>query len=194
MNILCLDIGTKTGWAVADASAPFLPAANLGDETAAKRALRHYDFGVWNGSTVGGPSRGTFYIKFADWLSQQIRAYEVGLLAIEASVEGWLNMAAPDRETGRRKTNPDTIRKLLGITEFCHAAAALHDIPIKEVNTSGMQKHAVGTGRDSDKKLRKARTSALGLKVDDNTGDAIFALSFVLYERAAARQAQAVGG
>jgi hypothetical protein len=180
VNILCLDIGTKTGWAVADASAPFLPAATLGDETAAKVALRQYDYGMWNGSKGSGVGRGPFYLRFTRWLDQQIDAYEPILLAYEANPAAIASVRSQEASL-----------KLFGMVAMVEAAAALRRLPSKMVNTAGMQKHAVGTGRDSGKVLRKARAKALGLEVDDNTIDAIFSLSFVLYERATAARAAA---
>ncbi len=82
--ILCLDIGTKCGWAVAASDAPYLPPPSplFGNEAAAIDALRHYDYGLWNGT---GPERGRFYLRFTKWLTGQIKDFDVELLAFEAN-------------------------------------------------------------------------------------------------------------
>ncbi|MEQ8395011.1 hypothetical protein [Thalassobaculum sp.] len=188
-NILALDIGTTCGWAAADEHAPPLPAPSplLGGEAAAKEALRHYHHGVW---TIEG-IRGAYYLRFSDWLTHKVDTFEPQVLAIEASVEGWLNMASAKKDQfGKRTrtTNPDTIRKLLGILAICETVAAMRGVPITEVNTSRMQMLAVGTGRDSNKAKRKERGRALGLRCCDNELDGIFTLSCVLHDRQAARR------
>lgn len=204
MNLLMLDIGTKCGWAVADEDAPPLPMPPKGayahepdeppvpfDEAPTLRALRHYQHGTW---TDPSSYRGRYLHQFGLWLTRRIEIFEPRVLAIEVSVVGLLNMAQPkEDEQGnwRRKTNPDTIRKLLGILAIAEAVAAAQGVDLKEVNPSGMIKLAVGTGRDSGKVARKRRGRALGLPGDDNRLDAIYGLSWVLHDRQSARRAAA---
>jgi hypothetical protein len=203
VNILMLDIGTRCGWAVADEDAPPLPmppaavyAAKDGapallpfSEAATLRALRHYQHGTWTDPTS---YRGRYFQRFGEWLTRRIEIFEPRVLGIEVSVVGLLNMAAPkedERGNWSRKTNPDTIRKLLGIVAVAEAVAAAQGVDLKEVNPSGMIKLAVGTGRDPGKAARKRRGKALGLPGDDNRLDAIYGLSWVLHDRQSARAA-----
>jgi hypothetical protein len=188
MNILALDIGTRSGWAIADEDAPPLPAPSplFGDEAGAKRALLHYHHGSWSPDTA---LRGRFFLRFTEWLTRKVDTFDVGLIAVEASVEAWMNMGKPDAK-GRRATNPDTIRKLLGIVAHVESVAALRGLEIDEINTARMTKLAVGTGRDPNKKLRKERGRALGLQVGHDELDAIYGLSSVLHKRQAARRAR----
>lgn len=206
MNILMLDIGTKCGWAVADEDAPPLPMPPAAvyakvdvdrpplvpfDEAPTRAALRHYQHGVWTDSGF----RGRYFQRFGDWLTRRVEIFEPRVLAIEVSVVGLLNMAAPkedERGNWGRKTNPDTVRKLLGMVAIAEAVAAAQGVDLKEVNPSGMIRLAVGTGRDSGKVARKRRGKALGLPGDDNRLDAIYGLSWVLNDRQSrAREAAA---
>lgn len=177
MRVLCLDIGTNMGWAAASLDAPPLPAPLLGDERPAKSALRHYRYGLWRGPSG---DHGRFYHEQSLWLADMLRTLRASLLAYEFNAAGVAQMRSAD-----------AAMKTFGIVAEIRRVAHVAGLPTKMVHTASMQKLAVGTGRDSGKVKRKARLAALGLgNIDNNTGDAIFALSWVLHDRQAARQAR----
>ena len=167
--ILALDLGTKTGWAAAERNAPFLPPMS-DDETAARRALRHYVHGVFKGPAA---SHGLLFRRFRSFLSLRIERLAVERLIVEAQPMRDLRSAA-------------AAEVFLGLKGCCEEVAYQAHVPLHVLNTSTMQLHAVGTGRDSGKKKRAARLAALGHPdIDDNEGDAIFVLSCWLAQQAA---------
>lgn len=170
MKILALDIGTRMGWAVASEDAPPIPAAVLGDESEARAALRHYRYGLW---TDASRDRGKFYVSMTRWLTSQIDTFDIGLLVIEANAAAMHSVRSQEAAL-----------KLFGITAMAEATAWTRGIRCQFVHTGAVQKVAVGTGRDTGKKLRKARMEALGIQGDDNVGDAVWALSWVLHQQA----------
>jgi len=163
MRVLALDIGTRTGWAAAMLDAPALPPPILGNESPAREALRHYHHGRWQGPQGNHPR---LFSRFETWLSDKIDTFQVTMLVYEAQSAGF-----------GQTQSAAAAEVLFGLSTLCQKAAYDHGIRHAVIHTATMQKHSTGTGRDSGKLRRKARIKSLGLKVDDNTGDAIFVLS-----------------
>ncbi|MFX4223566.1 MAG: hypothetical protein ACMVO3_22840 [Thalassobaculum sp.] len=167
--ILALDLGTKTGWAAAEREAPFLPPIS-DDETAARRAVRHYVHGVFKGPPG---DHAKLAQRFEGFLNRRIQTLDVSFVVIEAQTE-----------FPQKSRNAAQI--LLGLKMVAEKVARQNGIPCVLVETSEMQVHAVGTKRDAKKKKRGERLAALGLTgIDDNEGDAIFVLSTWLAKVAA---------
>lgn len=167
--ILALDLGTKTGWAAAERNAPFLPPMS-DDETAARRALRHYVHGVFKGPPG---DHAKLAQRFESFVDRKIKALDVTMLVMEGQSAFAHNSRA-------------AAEVLLGLKMVGEKVARQNGILAHMVETSAMQLHAIGTSRDSGKKKRAARLAALGHPhIDDNEGDAIFVLSCWLAQRAA---------
>ncbi len=175
MSILALDLGTKTGWAVADSSAPPLPAWKSGnDDAGGASALRYYEYGIFNGPAA---DHGKLFSRFASWLERTIEIYDIDRIAFEGNVFGAGSMKSANAVIVLVGLTSQTIRT-------CYEQSLSHTMLMQSV----VQKHAVGVGNDSQKRLRKERLK--GLRVEDhNTGDAIFVLSCYLQSIAARRSA-----
>ena len=177
--ILALDIGTRCGWAAAMEDAPPLPAYAplLGGEAGGRAALRHYHHGLFK--PTAGIDRGRHYLRYADWLTGHCRCLSVTLIRPEFNAHGAASMKSEDAAL-----------RTFGLMAVTEAVGATLGVPVRTVNTSSMQLHAVGTGRDKGKVLREKRATALGIgSLDPNVIDAVFTLSFALHEAAMARAA-----
>jgi hypothetical protein len=144
MRVLCLDLATKTGWALFDGE--------------------RVESGVQNFSLERGDSPGMRYLKFNRWLA------ETCLFAgdtISKPPELIVYEACHNRGGAATEVaNGLTTR----VQEFC----ALHHIDHTSVHTSTLKKHATGSGTASKDQMINAAIKRWGIiPADDNEADAL---------------------
>lgn len=142
-NILCLDLGTKTGWSMSSSTESGL----------------EFEWGIQDFSTRRCDGAGMRYLKFRDWLHHMYDKFEPihEIYFEEVSFSGWRNSAS-------------TYGGFLStLTIWCEN----HQIPYQGVPVSTIKKYITGKGNADKKMVIEAvRNKGYNVQ-DDNEADAM---------------------
>ncbi|MGL5113604.1 MAG: crossover junction endodeoxyribonuclease RuvC [Flavobacterium sp.] len=149
-NILALDLGTQTGFALSFSE----------DEEAIK---------VVGGSISFKPAKydgaGMRYLKFAKWLDQVILEHPIKAVYYEAV---------------RKHIGVDAAHVYGGLMATLCTWCEKHKIPYGGVPVGTIKKHATGKGNASKDEVILAMSKAGHNPVDDNHADALALLGFII--------------
>lgn len=167
VNVLCLDLATVTGWAVADSATypRLIPLqANIDKPPKPQSGVVTFRGGA------DKESLGQFFWAFNEWLIAMCENFGVDCLVFEQPFVG-------------PRTNQTTARKLFGMAGAVETIAHARDATCFQANISRVRKHFIGftAGRASVKAATIQACQNRGWQVaDDNEADALATLDWFM--------------
>ncbi len=166
MNILALDLGTKTGWA------SYTRYPTSGHSTAGNTMSVTYSqvfHGVQDFSLKRGESSGMRYIRFQAWLQQMFNSVRYDLVVYEM----------PHLRGGA------AAEVLTGFSTVVQMLCSAQSVQYSSVHSATLKKFATGTGR-ADKAVMIQQANSFrgysGVIKDDNEADAVCLLEYARKE------------
>lgn len=169
--ILALDLATVTGWAAASMDTPPIPAPI--------ETLADFRFECASGFKrfPGGQDvdAGMLLDRYDEFLHDLIAVHAPTLIMYEAALPTHSGSSAGE--------------KLIGMATHTEFVGRRSHVRVMKAHNATVVKHAVGTGRDSGKRLRAERARKLGWgSMDNNEIDARYVLSYALLTLQGARR------